>query len=444
VKVAINQIHIKGRYRKDLGDLGPLVSSVRAVGLLQPVVVDSGNGLIAGQRRIEAAKLLGWTEIEAVVAGDLDDALRLLIAQRDENTCRKDFAPSEAVAVGVAFEVIESKAAKERQVAGGQSAGRGRKRIGSAKLAEAITGETREKVAGAVGMKRSTYEKAKAVVQAAKDDPERFGSVVADMDATGKVDRAYSKVRQAAKADKEKANAKKMKPGKAWVVTAAQDVVPCAALITDPPYGILDEPWEPKELESFTRGWCERWAKCRADTALIFWSQRYLWDGRVWFDEALAGYEFQQLLVWHYPNNKSPQSRKGFKQTWEPIFFYRLKGSPRQVQLLDEHWGDEFHDFDCHVAAVPQSNFNDADMKQHPAQKPVSVMRWLVNAVTRAGELVCDPFAGSGTTGIAALQLGGKFHGIENNRDYLAMAKGRIATYGQPLTVADEAFPKIA
>ena len=88
MKVAINQIHIKGRYRKDLGDLGPLVSSMRAVGLLQPVVVDSENGLIAGQRRVEAAKLLGWTEIEAVVAGDLDDALRLLIAQRDENTCR--------------------------------------------------------------------------------------------------------------------------------------------------------------------------------------------------------------------------------------------------------------------------------------------------------------------------------------------------------------------
>ena len=442
MKVAINQIHIKGRYRKDLGDLGPLVSSMRAVGLLQPVVLDSKNGLIAGQRRIEAAKLLRWTEIEAVVAGDLDDALRLLIAQRDENTCRKDFAPSEAVAVGAAVEAIESKAAKERQRKhGGTSPGRSKNTSG--KLPEVKGGHrTRTRVAKAVGMRDRTYEKAKAVVQAAREDPKRFGPLVEEMDKTGKVDRAYSKVRRAAKVAEERSNA--TGSAKDWAVTAAQDVVPCAALLTDPPYGILDEPWEPKQLEFFTREWCSRWSACKADTILIFWSQRYLWDGRVWFDEALAGYEFQQLLVWHYPNNKGPQSRKGFKQTWEPIFFYRLKGSPRQVQLLDEHWGDEFHDFDCHVAAVPQSNFNDADMKQHPAQKPVEVMRWLVNAVTRAGELVCDPFAGSGTTGIAALQLGRNFHGIENNRDYLAMAKGRIATYGQPLTVADEAFPKIA
>jgi len=89
---------------------------------------------------------------------------------------------------------------------------------------------------------------------------------------------------------------------------------------------------------------------------------------------------------------------------------------------------------------VPQSNFNGAEMKQHPAQKPISVMRWLVNAVTRAGELVCDPFVGSGTTGIAALQLGRRFHGIENNAEYLAVAKGRIATYGRVLEPHEEIF----
>ena len=430
MKVPIDQIRIAGRYRRNLGDLAPLVSSVQAVGLLQPVVVDSENRLIAGQRRIEAAKALGWTDIEAVVAADLNDALRLLVAQRDENTCRKDFAPSEAVALGTALEKEERRAAKARKHTRGSRGG---------KLPPP---KTRDRVAAAVGMRAKTYEKAKAVVAAAQEDPERFGPLVKEMDESGRVDRAYSRMRRAAKAAEERANA--TESAKDWVVTAAQDVVPCAALITDPPYGILDEPWEPKQLESFTREWCLRWSACGADTILIFWSQRYLWSGREWFDQALAGYEFQQLLVWHYPNNKSPQSRRGFKQTWEPIFFYRRKGSPRRVELLDEHWGEEFHDFDCHVAAVPQSNFNDADMKQHPAQKPVSVMRWLINAVSRRGELVCDPFAGSGTTGIAALQLSRKFHGIENKPEYLAMAKGRIATYGRPLTVVDEAFPKIA
>jgi ParB-like chromosome segregation protein Spo0J len=420
VRVPIDQIRIKGRYRKDLGDLG-LVSSMQAVGLLQPVVVDSKNGLIAGQRRIEAAKLLGWTEIEAVVAGGLGDALRLLVAQRDENTCRKDFAPSEAVAIGGALETMESKAAKERQGRAGKA------RCG--KLPQHRKGKTRERAAAAVGMKARTYEKAKAVVRAAQEDPKRFGPLVKEMDETGKVDRAFSKVRRAKRAAEERGNAEE--PAEGWVLTAAQDVVPCNALVTDPPYGILDEPWEPTELETFTREWCSRWATCGADTVLIFWSQRYLWPGREWFDESLAGYAFQQLLVWHYPNNKSPQSRRGFKQTWEPIFFYRRKDSTRKVGVSGLEWGEDLHDFDCHVAAVPQSNFNDADMKQHPAQKPVSVMRWLVNAVTHWGELVCDPFAGSGTTGIAAVQPGRRFHGIENNPEYLEMAKGRIASYGQ-------------
>ena len=436
MKLPIGEIRIKGRHRTALGDLQSLASSMGEVGLLQPVVLDSKNGLIAGQRRIEAAKLLGWTEIEAVVAGDLDDALRLLIAQRDENTCRKDFAPSEAVAVGAAFEAIESKAAKARQAATRKRGTAEPARAGN--LPQREKGRASEKVAAAVGMKRRTYEKAQAVVQAAQNDPKLFGPLVTEMDETGKVDRAYSKVRRAAKAAEERANA--TKSAKDWVLTAAQDVVPCAALLTDPPYGILDEPWEPKQLESFTREWCLRWSACGADTILIFWSQRYLWTGRQWFDQSLKGYEFQQLLVWHYPNNKSPQSRRGFKQTWEPIFFYRRQGSTRRIELSDGHWGEELHDFDCHVAAVPQSNFNGAEMKQHPAQKPVSVMRWLVNAVTRAGELVCDPFVGSGTTGIAALQLGRRFHGIENNAEYLAVAKGRIATYGRVLEPHEEIF----
>jgi ParB-like chromosome segregation protein Spo0J len=218
-----------------------------------------------------------------------------------------------------------------------------------------------------------------------------------------------------------------------WVVTTDQDVVTCDALVTDPPYGILDEDWEPDQLEEFTRDWLVRWSQCGADLAAVFWSQRYLWEGRRWFDESLMGYAFQQLLVWHYANNKSPQSRRGFKQTWEPIFLYRRNQVDREIRIgaASEKWGGDLTDFDCHCAAVPQTNFNGENMKQHPAQKPVSVMRWLVNALSEPGELVADPFCGSGTTGIAAIQLGRRFHGVEVNEDYRTAAQGRIAAYGK-------------
>lgn len=216
----------------------------------------------------------------------------------------------------------------------------------------------------------------------------------------------------------------------AWAITSDEAVISCDALITDPPYGILDESWEPKKLEEFTRGWLSAWDKSGAHTVLIFWSQRHLWDGKRWLDEELTNYKFQQLLIWHYPNNKKPQSRMMFKQTWEPILYYRHKDSDRQVGSEKGVWGDDLTGFDCHVAAVPQSNFNDAETKVHPAQKPVSVFRWLINAVTTRDELVCDPFCGSGTSGIAAVQLGRKYHGIETDMNYLEMAKARIATWG--------------
>lgn len=249
---------------------------------------------------------------------------------------------------------------------------------------------------------------------------------------TGKTTR--KKIKKARRLKKAKAKEAKaltiLLDKKEWIVTDKQTVVHCSALITDPPYGILKESWEPKKLESFTREWLARWNNCKADIILSFWSQRHLFTGRTWFDESLPGYDFQQLLIWHYPNNKSPQSRMGFKQTWEPIFFYRRKDTKRKIVISGSTWGEGLNDFDCHVAAVPQSNFNDADMKQHPAQKPVGVMKWLINATTEPGELVCDPFTGSGTTGIAAIQLKRGFHGIETNAEFLQLSRERIATYG--------------
>lgn len=64
----------------------------------------------------------------------------------------------------------------------------------------------------------------------------------------------------------------------------------------------------------------------------------------------------------------------------------------------------------------------------HPTVKPLNIVKNLVlNAATAPGSIVLDPFMGSGTTGVAAIQLGHKFIGIERNGDYLALAKRRIA-----------------
>ncbi|MBI1234450.1 MAG: site-specific DNA-methyltransferase [Alphaproteobacteria bacterium] len=66
--------------------------------------------------------------------------------------------------------------------------------------------------------------------------------------------------------------------------------------------------------------------------------------------------------------------------------------------------------------------------KAHPTQKPESLLHRVLLATTNPGDLVLDPFFGSGTTGAAAKRLGRHFIGIERDKDYAAIARERIAS----------------
>jgi DNA modification methylase len=74
----------------------------------------------------------------------------------------------------------------------------------------------------------------------------------------------------------------------------------------------------------------------------------------------------------------------------------------------------------------------------HPCPKPQKAWEWLVNKATLEGHTVLDPFMGSGTTGVACVNLGRKFIGIELDPDYFEIACKRIAeAYRQPRLFAD-------
>ena len=78
------------RLRKDVGDLTSLIKSIKEVGLIHPIVVDSNGVLIAGYRRLKACEELGIEPEYRVI--DFDDPLQ---AEIDENVVRKDFTPGE-------------------------------------------------------------------------------------------------------------------------------------------------------------------------------------------------------------------------------------------------------------------------------------------------------------------------------------------------------------
>jgi site-specific DNA-methyltransferase (adenine-specific) len=77
----------------------------------------------------------------------------------------------------------------------------------------------------------------------------------------------------------------------------------------------------------------------------------------------------------------------------------------------------------------PKAGAEDRWGSRHPTVKPVELMRWLVQLVTPSGGLVLDPFAGSGTTGAAALATGRNAILIEREEAYVADIRERLAFY---------------
>ena len=94
MQLPIEDIKIKKRIRKDLGDLTSLIDSLRSHGLMNPVVITKNNELIAGHRRIASAKVLGWKSIEVMVLDKISE-LEKLELEIEENVVRKDFSGDE-------------------------------------------------------------------------------------------------------------------------------------------------------------------------------------------------------------------------------------------------------------------------------------------------------------------------------------------------------------
>ena len=196
VQMPISDIVIAGRFRKEFQNVDALANSMQRIGQLQPVVLNTRNELIAGERRIRAALSLGWSHVSAVVLDNLDDAILALIAERDENTNREPLAPSEMVEIGKRLESLERPKAAERKAASQPKKGVKVGQQGEGNFPPPSNkGKTVDKVGAALGISGKTYEKAKRVVEAAESQPDTFGDLPAKMDATGKVETVYRELK---------------------------------------------------------------------------------------------------------------------------------------------------------------------------------------------------------------------------------------------------------
>ncbi|ADG99232.1 conserved hypothetical protein [Segniliparus rotundus DSM 44985] len=143
--------------------------------MIHPVAVTADLRLVAGQRRLEAARLLGWQTVPVTFVASLVEASDLLRAEADENTQRKPFTPTEAEAIASAIEAALRPVAQERRK---ETQGRPKTAAESAAVLPKQP-ETRDIAAQAVGYGRDTISKVRRVKDLA-DDPD-LGQMVGNL-----------------------------------------------------------------------------------------------------------------------------------------------------------------------------------------------------------------------------------------------------------------------
>lgn len=120
------------------------------------------------------------------------------------------------------------------------------------------------------------------------------------------------------------------------------------------------------------------------------------------------------ILSWH-KSNPLPACGNKYLTDTEFILFFREKG----VKI----YGEFKTKFTYYVTPL-----NQKDKKKfgHPTIKPIDIVQNLILNSSQVGDVVCDPFMGSGTTGVGCVNANRKFIGIELNQDYFNIAKNRI------------------
>jgi site-specific DNA-methyltransferase (adenine-specific) len=114
-----------------------------------------------------------------------------------------------------------------------------------------------------------------------------------------------------------------------------------------------------------------------------------------------------ETIIWAAKNNKSKH-----------CFNYDLMREINEGKQMKTVW------------KILPPKLSEKEFGKHPTQKPLELISRCITASTNEGDLILDPFFGSGTTGVSALSLKRKFIGIELSTEYIELAKNRLKIYG--------------
>ena len=211
------------------------------------------------------------------------------------------------------------------------------------------------------------------------------------------------------------------------------------AIITDPPYNIagystgnIEATWRRtfnNDLASWDESafdpaeWLEPVTRVLKPTGTLFAFTSYNLLG-AWHSAFDPVFDTFQFAVWHKTNPPPKLRRTGFLNSCELIVCAWNRGHTWNFSRQRD-----MHNFI--ESPICQGNERVRD-PLHPTQKPVRVLRRLIELCTNPGDLVVDPFMGVGSTGVAALELGRRFAGADLVPEYVTAAERRLAFTTQP------------
>lgn len=182
--------------------------------------------------------------------------------------------------------------------------------------------------------------------------------------------------------------------------------------------------------------WADEFIRILKPTGNLFIFTSYNQLGR-WYNCLDHKFDTSNFMIWHKTNPAPKIFKAGFLNSCEMIFTcWNKKHTWNFISQA------EMHNFiESSICMKPERLSN----PKHPAQKPVSILKKMIEIASNENDIIFDPFMGVGSTGVAALDLNRRFIGVELDNAYFEAAKKRIEValsqtnlFSQTITKAEE------
>lgn len=163
--------------------------------------------------------------------------------------------------------------------------------------------------------------------------------------------------------------------------------------------------------------WVDEFIRILKPSGNLFIFTSYNQLGR-WYKCLDHRFDTSNFMIWHKTNPAPKVFKAGFLNSCEMIFTcWNKKHTWNFISQA------EMHNFiESPICMRPERLSN----PKHPTQKPVSILKKMIEIASNEGDIVFDPFMGVGSTGVAAIELGRRFIGVEIDKEYFNAAKQRI------------------